>query len=265
VSLAGLPPLFSFKREPSKGNGNMVERKHFCAIAAAAQATLQSFRKCLDATQGGEGTPLSDALYFQFESRLGELRRRMAAAGYFSLRRRSFPTEEETIADAALRTLAKTVGEKPQAPLFASTPVPLVDEAFAARLAPVVEALEGFLPVSQSSLADRTTEQPKTLLTGWHEIVAALEMQYSDRKKIKSLNDRLGGPITDQGSGTKPMVYREDLLAWWNTMAMRQQELANQNEGRKLSAEAQHNYGRDGKVVPEIAGAVKKRRRDKRT
>jgi hypothetical protein len=104
---------------------------------------------------------------------------------------------------------------------------------------------------------------PKTLLTGWHEITANLKMKYSDAAKVKSLNLRLGGPIQNRGKGTHPMVYREDLLAWWDTMALAHQALVNESVGAKLSAEAHRNYGRKGAVAPEIAGGVKNRRKDR--
>jgi hypothetical protein len=105
------------------------------------------------------------------------------------------------------------------------------------------------------------SERPKKLLTGWHEITVALEMTHGNREKIKSLNERFDGPIVNQGSGSQPMVYREELIEWWNRLATLQQESANQSKGRKLTAEAQHNYGREGTAAPEIGGSIKKRRR----
>jgi hypothetical protein len=59
------------------------------------------------------------------------------------------------------------------------------------------------------------------------------------------------------------MVNHDDLLNWWNKLATQQQELTNQREGARLSAEAQHNYGRDGTAAPEVGGGVKKRRKDR--
>jgi hypothetical protein len=38
-------------------------------------------------------------------------------------------------------------------------------------------------------------------------------MPYSRRADIKSLNDRLAGPIANRGKGTQPMAYKEDLIA----------------------------------------------------
>jgi hypothetical protein len=105
--------------------------------------------------------------------------------------------------------------------------------------------------------------KPRKLLDGWRDITAALEMKYSDRDKIKGLNDRCKGPIKASGKGTKPLVYADELIDWWNQMANKQQELVNAHEGRKLSATAQYNYGREGTAAPEITGSVKKRRRDR--
>lgn len=109
---------------------------------------------------------------------------------------------------------------------------------------------------------------PRTLLTGWHDITDALDMKYDDRTNIKSLNRRFDGPITNKGKGTRPMVYKDVLFQWWDELATKyeelatkQEELANQKLGRTLMAEAQHDYGRDGTVAPEISGSVKKRRK----
>jgi hypothetical protein len=106
---------------------------------------------------------------------------------------------------------------------------------------------------------------PRKLLTGWREIAAALDMKHSDRDKIKSLNARCGGPIKNRGSGTPPMVYRDELIEWWNRLAVQAEENENRRAGARASAEAQHNYGREGTAAPEIGGAVKKRRRPRPT
>lgn len=102
---------------------------------------------------------------------------------------------------------------------------------------------------------------PIKWLFGWLEIVTALEMKYADREKIKTLNDRFEGPIVNHGSGTQPMVSHDRLMTWWNGLATKQQDLANQRQGKRLSATASYQYGRGGEASPEIAGSVKKRRR----
>jgi hypothetical protein len=106
--------------------------------------------------------------------------------------------------------------------------------------------------------------EPRNLLTVWHAIVDVLRMKYSQRKDVKSLNARFNGPINNNGAGTRPMVYRDVLLRWWNSLAVLQQDLANQREGSRLATEAHYNYGRDGTVAPEIGGGIKKRRGDKK-
>jgi hypothetical protein len=118
-------------------------------------------------------------------------------------------------------------------------------------------------PVAQDDA--KKVQQPKRLLTGWHDICAAVEMQYNQHNEIKSLNKRFGGPIKTTGAGTKPMVYHEDLLDWYNRLAIEAEERANRRKGRQLSAKEAYNYGRDGTVAPGVGGGVKKRRRPKQT
>jgi hypothetical protein len=136
--------------------------------------------------------------------------------------------------------------------------------------APRQEEMDEKLPHANSTIphtqqSPPNDQKPRTLLSGWHEIAKALEMRYADRKDISSLNKRFNGPINNQGAGTKPMVYKDVLIEWWNKLAIRAEELTNQQEGAKLSADAQHNYGREATAAPEIGGGVKKRRRDRQT
>jgi len=132
-----------------------------------------------------------------------------------------------------------------------------------------LEKWAGFLDrparTERQAPAIQQEDRPKQLLTGWRNIAAALNQKYSQRGDIKSLNDRFDGPIKNSGAGTRPMVWREDLITWWDRLVMKQQELANQREGARLSAGAHYSYSRDGTVAPEIGGSVKKRRRVKRT
>ena len=102
---------------------------------------------------------------------------------------------------------------------------------------------------------------PKDWLTGWHAITSALKMKYADREKVKSLNTRFSGPITNKGPGTQPIVDRAKLIDWWDKLDQQQQELSNQQQGRRLSAETTHNFGRAAEVAPEISGSIKKRRK----
>jgi hypothetical protein len=103
------------------------------------------------------------------------------------------------------------------------------------------------------------------MLIGWHEITAALEMRYSQRETIRQLNQAYEGPIINHGRGTKPMVYLDELRQWWDKLAIKTQDSANQREGARLAAETQHNYGREGTAAPEIGGGVRKRRNKRST
>ena len=113
---------------------------------------------------------------------------------------------------------------------------------------------------SETAMVDPQPAKPKKLLTGWREITEALGKKNDNRDKVKSLNDRFGGPISSTGRGTKPMVYRDVLIDFWNNLAVKQQELANQARGKRLLTEDAHPYGRDGEVSTEISGSVKKPR-----
>jgi len=163
----------------------MLDRKHVFTIADSARVTLQSAHAFLNATRDGKGTRLNNTLNLKWECNLGELRRRMAAAGCFKLRHRLFPTAEEQEAHDALETLAKDVGENPQAPLVASAPPPLPDEASAARLAEVVTALEKFLPAPPSE----PTTDPKFIHSPRTRKI--LEMLNGKSKKLAQLADIL--------------------------------------------------------------------------
>jgi len=110
--------------------------------------------------------------------------------------------------------------------------------------------------------ADNSEVRPAVLLTNWREITNALEMKCEEQDKVKSLNERFKGPIPKPRKGSQPVVDKATLLDWWNSLAVRQQELANHRDSKQLIGEISHAYGRDGKVFPEISGAEKKRRSD---
>lgn len=109
-----------------------------------------------------------------------------------------------------------------------------------------------------------TPPEPKTphkLLTSWREITDALDLQHNEQGKVKRLNERYAGPIPKPVHDGQPIVDRDELINWWNGLAVQQQELANQRRGAELSGES-YAHGKSGEVAPEIGGGVKKRRRD---
>lgn len=106
--------------------------------------------------------------------------------------------------------------------------------------------------------------QPAKLLASWREITDALGLKHNEQDKVKSLNKRYNGPIPKPRRGGQPIVEHSKLLEWWNKLAVIQQEMENRDSGERLSVEGQHDYGREGRVVPEIGGSVRKNRSDKR-
>jgi hypothetical protein len=139
--------------------------------------------------------------------------------------------------------------------------------AAAAAIPVVVSPLAssgGWRPAAPAK-PNASQEPPRKLLKGWKAIATAVEMKHAQRNEIKGLNEKFNGPIRNTGRGTWPMVYLDDLRAWWDSLDSQAQEMKNRREGTRLSAEARHNYGRDGTAAPEVGGGVKKRRRDRRT
>jgi hypothetical protein len=57
-------------------------------------------------------------------------------------------------------------------------------------------------------------------------------------------------------------VNRAKLLEWWNDLEIRW-EAEGGGKNTEATLQAQHNFGRDGTVLPDISGQVKKRRRKK--
>lgn len=108
-------------------------------------------------------------------------------------------------------------------------------------------------------------DRPLRLLTSWREITGALELEPTDKGKVKSLNDRYSGPIPTPARGSQPIVAVDDLVNWWNSLREIQENLARQAEGKRLAAETTYQYGQSGIVAPEVAGSVKKRRSRKKT
>ncbi len=96
---------------------------------------------------------------------------------------------------------------------------------------------DGVVVVVTPTPAETATAKP--LLTGWHAIAAALGMKHDDAAKIKGLNKGYNGPIKSGGKGKMPMVNKDDLLQWWNHLAVKQHELSNLRDGAELSGEAQ--------------------------
>ena len=108
---------------------------------------------------------------------------------------------------------------------------------------------------------------PKAYLFGWPEILKTLEERNDDevRRQVSRMNKDFNGPIIIEKQGSKPKVEKQKLIEWWNGLEVQWADRMHQEEGKKLSAEIQHNFGKDGEAAPEIGGGVKKRRADRKS
>jgi hypothetical protein len=109
---------------------------------------------------------------------------------------------------------------------------------------------------------ERPLPEPVKYCHGWPEILQALKLKNNDdqRRVVRRLNERRDGPITFGSTGERPWVVAHDLLAWWNSLGQQVEEAEKQRANASESTSGQYNYGRNGTVVPEIKGHVKKKR-----
>ena len=107
---------------------------------------------------------------------------------------------------------------------------------------------------------------PAKYLTSWREILVALDKHNNkeEREKVRHLNTQYTGPIVIPKQGAQPKVNKAKLIEWWDDLEAQWAAGYSRSRDAKPTAEAQHNYGASGAVVPEIGGGVKKRRRDRR-
>ena len=119
-------------------------------------------------------------------------------------------------------------------------------------------------PVVIETDQDKPAE-PKTYLWNWKEILDAVGRKDTpeNRRHVQRLSDTLDGPIVVPKSGSGPKaIDKAKLLEWWNRIDDLHLELQQQDRDRQGTVADQYDYGSEGTVVPEIGGAVKKRRRD---
>jgi len=107
--------------------------------------------------------------------------------------------------------------------------------------------------------------KPRKHLATWRDILIALEMQNNDedRQKVDRLNETYNGPIIKPGQGKQPFADNVKLLEWWNGLEEMVESQASRDRDTKETVKGTHAYGREGEVVPEISGSVKRRRRDR--
>ena len=120
--------------------------------------------------------------------------------------------------------------------------------------------------------ADRREGPPKPpaplvkLLVNWPEILIALGMKNNreDKRNVSRLNKTYSGPITIPGQGKQPLVNRAELLEWWGGLAAMVKAEQERQRDARATVSAQHRYGGEGEVIPDLAGEVKRRRRNRR-
>lgn len=140
------------------------------------------------------------------------------------------------------------------------------------QLAEAVEQRLRQLPGGKpSDVAGKNVTQPpqplllKEYLTSWQEILIALEMRNnnSNKQKVERLNETYSGPIIKPGQGKQPFADNVKLLEWWNGLEKLVESQTDRARDAKETVIETHAFGREGEVVPEISGQVKKRRKDK--
>jgi hypothetical protein len=104
--------------------------------------------------------------------------------------------------------------------------------------------------------------KPAAYLWSWQEILDCLGLKNNKQKRdlVRKLNDSWEGPIILPKQGGQPVVIKEELRQWWNDLKRHIEEKNQKDVDTRATVEAQHGYGKDGVVVPEIGGHVKKRR-----
>jgi hypothetical protein len=103
---------------------------------------------------------------------------------------------------------------------------------------------------------------PAEYLLNWRDTLDALDLKNTEanRGRVRKLNKQFEGPITLPGKGGQPKVSKEKLLSWWNGLEERFRESEQKQADTQATIQVQHDYGRDGTVLPDISGHVQKRR-----
>jgi hypothetical protein len=126
-------------------------------------------------------------------------------------------------------------------------------------------------PLTPTDSPPRQADEVRTLappsspiqyLLSWREILDALDLKNNSEKhrRVRQLNEQYDGPIILGGKGSQPRVSKDKLLHWWNGLEERFRESEQKQADTEATLQAQHNFGRDGTVLPDISGHVKNRR-----
>jgi hypothetical protein len=151
------------------------------------------------------------------------------------------------------------------------------EQAEALPLAELLEKLRGGPPAGndagQTPVGETLTQpdpaaacaaqEPKDYLLSWREILFALKLKNTrDRQRlVRRLNHFHCGPILFTGAGSQPRAVKDNLLTWWNALEHVWKASEQTRTDAQESTREQYDCGRDGTVVPDIAGHVKRRRK----
>jgi hypothetical protein len=110
---------------------------------------------------------------------------------------------------------------------------------------------------------------PKRKLMGWPEILDYVQRSYDRRnqERVGRLNDLFNGPIVMPKKGGQPFVDAEKLSDWWNQLDERlaeaREEERREQENIQETLRESYPHGRNGTVLPNLAGHIKGRRTKK--
>jgi hypothetical protein len=104
---------------------------------------------------------------------------------------------------------------------------------------------------------------PRVYLLNWRAILIALGQpsRPENRRQVRRLNDHYDGPILfTAGRGGQPKADRARLLAWWESLESVWAEQHARRRDSEATVAGRYLHGRNGEVVPGIAGSVQPRR-----
>ncbi len=115
----------------------------------------------------------------------------------------------------------------------------------------------------RKAAASPSNAQARPLLFNWATIAAALGEKNTKefRKRLLALNNTTDGPIRSRGQGAQPCADRNKLIDWWNGLEERFSKLNAVQRNASATVQDRHLHGRQGEVVPEINGSVRRRRK----
>lgn len=144
------------------------------------------------------------------------------------------------------------------------------------RTVPAVSQSDAPNPLSQPEPVEKAAqaeppfkEAPQAVpqyLWNWREILDALKMPNNKEsiRRVREANQQYDGPIILPSKGGQPKVIVGKLLEWWSKLEEQIRAREQERDDTKATLEEKYNHGRDGVVLPDISGHVKKRRRKKK-